>query len=134
MDDNELPGMWESADFTGGDPDERSYAERERQVARKTPGLIGLERFIDNIGGYIESLGERDSSLIATGLWDEAEEAWSADLDNSAREGMKLLVRVALAAREWDKASNGLGSIFEAEPFAGLRRCVKALDEWERSL
>lgn len=27
--DDELPGMWSLADFTGGDPDERSYAQRE---------------------------------------------------------------------------------------------------------
>ena len=26
--DNELPGMWSSTDVTGGDPDERCYAER----------------------------------------------------------------------------------------------------------
>lgn len=128
MDDNELPGMWEHADFTGGDPDERSYAERERQQVKKTVGLIALERFIDNIGRYIET------DEIDTDAWNEAVDNWCADLNKSAREGMKLLVRVALAAREWDKASNGLGSIFEAEPFAGLRRCVKALDEWERSL
>lgn len=25
----ELPGMWEEADFLDGDPDERSYSERE---------------------------------------------------------------------------------------------------------
>lgn len=26
--DQELPGMWSHTDFEGGDPDERSYAER----------------------------------------------------------------------------------------------------------
>jgi hypothetical protein len=26
--DDDLPGMWSHSDFTGGDPDERSYAER----------------------------------------------------------------------------------------------------------
>lgn len=30
--DDELPGMWSHADFTGGDPDERSHAERLRAV------------------------------------------------------------------------------------------------------
>jgi hypothetical protein len=131
VDDNELPGMWASADFTGGDPDERSYAERERRVARKTPGLIGLERFVDTA-----LTGARDGIGIyeAMGVIEDLTEKAICDLGDSGREGMKLLVRVALAAREWDKASNGLGSIFEAEPFAGLRRCVKALDEWERSL
>jgi len=29
-DDENLPGMWSYSDFTGGDPDERSYAERAR--------------------------------------------------------------------------------------------------------
>lgn len=28
--DDDLPGMWSRSDFEGGDPDERSYAERER--------------------------------------------------------------------------------------------------------
>jgi hypothetical protein len=28
--DNELPGMWSSTDFTGGDPNERCYAQRAR--------------------------------------------------------------------------------------------------------
>jgi len=28
--DENLPGMWSYSDFTGGDPDERSYAERAR--------------------------------------------------------------------------------------------------------
>lgn len=31
--DIELPGMWERADFMGGDPDERSYAQRARDAA-----------------------------------------------------------------------------------------------------
>jgi len=29
-DDENLPGMWSYSDFTGGDPDERSHAERAR--------------------------------------------------------------------------------------------------------
>lgn len=33
MGDDELPGMWEHADFEGGDPDTRSHAERARQAA-----------------------------------------------------------------------------------------------------
>jgi hypothetical protein len=28
-DPNDLPGLWDSSDFEGGDPDERSYAQRE---------------------------------------------------------------------------------------------------------
>lgn len=36
--DADLPGMWERADFEGGDPDERSYAERER--ARKREAAV----------------------------------------------------------------------------------------------
>lgn len=30
--DDDLPGMWSHADFEGGDPDERSYAERNRDL------------------------------------------------------------------------------------------------------
>ncbi len=30
-DDADLPGMWSHTDFLGGDPDERSYAERSKQ-------------------------------------------------------------------------------------------------------
>lgn len=36
--DDELPGMWEQADFSGGDPDERSYAER----LTNAPGQLRL--------------------------------------------------------------------------------------------
>lgn len=99
-----------------------------KRKVRKTPGLIGLERFVDNIGRYIET-GEID-----TDAWNEAVDNWCADLDDSAREGMKLLVRVALAAREWDKATFIPGFDIPDGPAAGLRRCVKALDEWEWSL
>lgn len=28
--DEDLPGQWSHSDFLGGDPDERSYAQRER--------------------------------------------------------------------------------------------------------
>ena len=38
--DDELPGMWEHADFIGGDPDERSYAERERTTPEITEAMI----------------------------------------------------------------------------------------------
>lgn len=31
LSDDDLPGMWSHSDFMGGDPDERSYAQRERE-------------------------------------------------------------------------------------------------------
>lgn len=34
--DDDLPGMWSQSDFMGGDPDERSYAQRERDA--RDPG------------------------------------------------------------------------------------------------
>jgi hypothetical protein len=122
VDDNELPGMWASADFTGGDPDERSYAERERQAVEKTPGLIGLERFIDNIGRYMES------SEMDTDAWNEAVDNWCADLNKSAREGMKLLVRVALAGRAWQDMKRSFRTS------ATLDEALNRLADWERSL
>lgn len=128
VDDNELPGMWEHTDFTGGDPDERSHAERERQQVKKTMGLIGLERFVDNIGRYMES------AEVDIDAWNEAVDNWSADLSDSARDGLRTLIRVALAAREWDKATNGLGTLLETGPAATLRRTVAELDQWEKSL
>ena len=33
--DDDLPGMWTHSDFEGGDPDSRSYAQRERDGACK---------------------------------------------------------------------------------------------------
>lgn len=30
------PGMWDKSDFLGGDPDERSYAQRERDAKRNS--------------------------------------------------------------------------------------------------
>ena len=38
-DDSELPGMWSHADFTGGDPDERSYADRNKPQ-QEAPGAV----------------------------------------------------------------------------------------------
>lgn len=31
--ENDLPGAWSKSDFEGGDPDERSYVQRERDRA-----------------------------------------------------------------------------------------------------
>lgn len=103
----------------------RLAAKREVQ---KTVGLIALERFVDNMGRYMES------SEVDTDAWNEAVDNWSADLNDTGREGMKLLVRLALAVREWDKATRGLGTMFETGAPAALRRAVAELTEWERSL
>lgn len=37
--DDDLPGMWSRSDFEGGDPDERSYAERNRDLAADAVSL-----------------------------------------------------------------------------------------------
>jgi hypothetical protein len=37
--DDDLPGMWSHSDFLGGDPDERSYAQRERDAAADAVSL-----------------------------------------------------------------------------------------------
>ena len=42
--DSDLPGMWERADFEGGDPDERSYAERKREAAVRAMIAKGYTR------------------------------------------------------------------------------------------
>lgn len=93
-------------------------------TVEKTPGLIGLERFIDNIGRYMES------SEVDIDAWNEAVDNYSADLNDSAREGLNLLVRVALAAR-----------VYAAGPLDGsdgaisaLQGCVEKLNEWEKGL
>lgn len=45
--DDDLPGMWTRADFEGGDPDERSYAERDAAgPARHLLALCEAERLI----------------------------------------------------------------------------------------
>ena len=36
--DEDLPGMWSHSDFLGGDPDPRSYAQRERDRAAAEDG------------------------------------------------------------------------------------------------
>jgi hypothetical protein len=38
--DNNLPGMWSHTDFTGGDPDERSHAQRAQPEARGVEGMV----------------------------------------------------------------------------------------------
>lgn len=56
--DDDLPGQWSLSDFTGGDPDERSYTER---------------------GWIPESYVEPDNDLAQLERDDEAamQEAWS---------------------------------------------------------
>lgn len=47
--DDELPGMWSVADFIGGDPDERSYAERESVQKLVTDEIVEHVQYsIDN--------------------------------------------------------------------------------------
>lgn len=40
---HDLPGMWDTSDFLGGDPDERSYAERDAVVVWGNPEPVRLE-------------------------------------------------------------------------------------------
>ena len=67
--DDELPGMWESADFTGGDPDERSYAERERTTPTDEvrEALEARDRILLDIRGRMPR-GEACASLDRLGL------------------------------------------------------------------
>lgn len=39
----DLPGLWDASDFLGGDPDERSFAERHGVVVWGNPQPILLE-------------------------------------------------------------------------------------------
>lgn len=39
----DLPGMWTQADFLGGDPDERSHAEREAQDVHPAFGHMSIQ-------------------------------------------------------------------------------------------
>lgn len=51
--DDELPGMWSAADFIGGDPDERSYAEQVNTMSHKdapteTPDQVACRKWRTN--------------------------------------------------------------------------------------
>jgi hypothetical protein len=49
MGDEELPGMWSSSDFTGGDPDERCHAERAVQSAAEEAVESSTEKEVDRL-------------------------------------------------------------------------------------
>jgi hypothetical protein len=62
-DEAELPGMWSHSDFTGGDPDERSYAERQSKRAQQREGEAVAEiECIDDDGVRVNWL-----SAVAVG-------------------------------------------------------------------
>ena len=44
QDDMDLPGMWSYSDFTGGDPDDRSYSQREKDASRIAGFVAEVER------------------------------------------------------------------------------------------
>lgn len=41
--DDDLPGMWSTADYLGGDPDERSYAQRAADAVPVVPPPAGAQ-------------------------------------------------------------------------------------------
>lgn len=114
-----LPGMWERADLEGGDPDDRSYAQRERERAANA---AGADR--ERLGRLVRDVWTRwaaqqpDVDLHPTWLtpWNRlaardrevdmligeavaevvrAEKADQVPLDNEERETLEL------ALREW---------------------------------
>lgn len=102
--------------------------QAEKREVRKTVGLIALERFVDS--GMEIAHDDVKISEAMEGVRDLTEKA-ICDLGGSGREGMKLLVRVALAAREWGLVAPIAEMGREAN---ALHECVTELDKWERSL
>jgi len=62
VNDTELPGMWSGSDFEGGDPDERSYAERNAYTRTDiVADLAWVEGRIAEWtaeGGWVESVAK----------------------------------------------------------------------------
>lgn len=80
----DLPGMWESADFEGGDPDERFYAERNHDKRlddlRKTL-LKSMPDFLDEgydygRGGDLVEYTKVDEEAVADFVLEKMAEAW----------------------------------------------------------
>lgn len=73
--DDELPGMWSRDDFTGGDPDERSYVERERAQERAEPAANCRQRLMREGKPYPRS------GCVVCGKWAPKSEHCDSLLD-----------------------------------------------------
>lgn len=73
--DMDLPGQWSHSDFEGGDPDERSYAQRERDAAADA---VSLGR-IAPCTGYEASDERFQANQIAVRRLEAYDESWLAD-------------------------------------------------------
>jgi hypothetical protein len=104
------------------DIDKRNQSPK---TVKKSLGLLALERFVDTT---LAGVGDGVTLSQAASLVDDLTERAICDLGGTGREGMKLLVRLALAAREWQNAAESYGSA------AALGTCIDELHEWERSL
>lgn len=63
--DDDLPGMWSTSDFTGGDPDERSFAARRATVPdgwKLVP--IDATSAMQSAGGHVNSEWLNDNAPI----------------------------------------------------------------------
>lgn len=111
--DDNLPGMWSHSDFTGGDPDERSHAERSQPEARG----VECECRPSNLGGMVPGCNAccnanpvRADQPEGEGVYRATSEQEDAEVDLAA--GLvKITMRlpIALADRLNDEAAaNGL--------------------------
>lgn len=95
---------------------------------KKPLGLLALERFVDTA-----LTGSRDeiTTLEMAEVIEDLTEKAICDLGGTGRDGMNLLVRVAMAARVW---AQGAPLAEMGRDAVALGACVTALDEWEKSL
>jgi len=97
---------------------------------RKTQGLMGLERTVRYAAQYASK-----NEYPADKMLDWMVEQIRCDLDNTAAEGMNLLVRVALAARldhQGGCAPETCGGS-SLDP-CSLANALAVFENWERSL
>lgn len=104
----ELPGMWERADFTGGDPDERSYAERDRSVSEHEKAIKARREAAESESeNYVfASLGLTGAIKRATTVTpEEFDRAYEALMSRLGQGGDWRALRAAFAAAGFEVKS-----------------------------
>ncbi len=118
--DDALPGMWSHSDFTGGDPDERSHADRKIAASQPQQGAVFCEGCMRAATGLCASCAESFRFTTTTGQ-QAVDEAARTTLEGVA----ESLCELEVCARNASRAT-GIGGI-DGEDLDGLRKAFGRL-------